>query len=66
MEALILEELRYNGKSGMAKIKERLSDVYPDDIQKTVYRMAGKGLLGKDGADKNRVYFPVQKKANEK
>lgn len=66
LEALILEDLRYNGKSKMDAIKKRLSEVYPDDIQKTVYRMARKDLLGKEGADKNRVYSIVQKKANEK
>jgi ATP-dependent DNA helicase RecG len=66
LEALILEDLRYNGKSKMDAIKKRLSEVYPDDIQKTVYKMARKDLLGKEGADKNRVYSIVQKKANEK
>lgn len=66
LEALILEDIRYNGKSSMSAIKERLSEVYPEDIQKTVYRMARKGLLEKEGADKNRVYVVVQKKANEK
>jgi len=60
------EDLRYNGKSSMSAIKERLSEVYPEDIQKTVYRMARKDLLKKEGADKNRVYDTVQKKANEK
>jgi len=66
LEALIMEDLRYNGKSSMSAIKERLSEVYPEDIQKTVYRMARKGLLDKEGADKNRVYTIVQKKANKK
>ena len=50
----------------MSAIKERLREVYPEDIQKTVYRMARKGLLEKEGADKNRVYVIVQKKTNEK
>lgn len=66
LEALIIEDLRYNGKSGMSAIKERFKDVYPADIQKTVYRMAKKGILGKEGADKIRGYFIIQKKANEK
>lgn len=66
LEALILEDLRYNGKSKMDAIKKRLSEVYPDDIQKTVYRMARKALLDKEGADKNRVYSIGQKKVNEK
>lgn len=66
LEALILEDLKYNGKSGMAAIKERLSEVYPNDIQKLVYKMARKGIIEKEGADKNRVYFVGIKKANEK
>lgn len=66
LEALILEDLKYNGKSGMAAIKERLSEVYPNDIQKLVYKMAKKGIIEKEGADKNRVYFVGIKKANEK
>lgn len=66
LEALILEDLKYNGKSGMAAIKERLCEVYPNDIQKLVYKMARKGTIEKEGADKNRVYFVGIKKANEK
>src|SRR5690554_6479172 len=66
LEALILEDLKYNGKSGMAAIKERLSEVYPNDIQKLVYKLARKGIIEKEGADKNRVYFVGIKKANEK
>lgn len=66
LEALILEDLKYNGKSGMAAIKERLSEVYPNDIQKIVYKMAHKGIIEKEGPDKSRVYFVGIKKANEK
>lgn len=66
LEALILEDLKYNGKSGMVAIKERLNEVYPDDIQKIVYKMARKGIIEKEGADKKRVYFVSIKKANEK
>jgi ATP-dependent DNA helicase RecG len=66
LEALIIEDLKYNGKSGMTAIKERLSEVYPNDIQKLVYKMAKKGIIEKEGADKNRVYFVGIKKANEK
>jgi ATP-dependent DNA helicase RecG len=66
LEALIIEDLKYNGKSKMVDIQKRLKEVYPNDIQKTVYRMTKKGVLEKEGADKNRVYFIIQKKANEK
>lgn len=50
----------------MKAIQQRLSEVLPNDIQKTIYKMANDGELEKDGADKNRVYFINLKKANEK
>lgn len=33
----------------MTEIQNRLKEVYPNDIQKTVYRMSKKGVLGKEG-----------------
>jgi ATP-dependent DNA helicase RecG len=65
LEALILEDLKYNGKSKMADIQNRLKEVYPDDIQKTVYKMVEKGNLNTIGANRNRMY-EIQKKINEK
>ena len=66
LEALIFEDLKHNGISKMTAIKERLKEVYPDDIQKAVYRMKRHGILTKSGADKNSTYSIAQKKANEK
>lgn len=56
LEALIIEDLRFNGKSGMAEIKSRISEVPEDDIQKAVYRLVDKEELFTDGAKKNRKY----------
>jgi ATP-dependent DNA helicase RecG len=65
LEALIMEDLKYNGKSKMAEIQKRLKEVYPDDIQKSVYKMVEKGSLHIVGAYKNRMY-EIQKKVNLK
>ena len=56
LEALIIEDLKYNGKSKIAGIKSRISDVDARDIQQMVYKMTDKGLLEKFGAKKNRTY----------
>lgn len=66
LKALILEDLRYNGKSKMKEIQNRLNEVPANDIAKTVYKMANSGEIYKEGADKTKVYFVTQKKANEK
>lgn len=59
LEALIIEDLKYNGKSKMRDIKKRLDEIDAKDIQKTVYKLANEGKIGKEGADKNRAYFNV-------
>lgn len=56
LKALILEDLKYNGFSKMTKIQERLSEALPEDIKKTVYRMAEAGELHTQGAKRNRTY----------
>ena len=66
LEALIIEYLKYNGESGMSAIQNGLEEISAKDIQKAVYRMAKQGEINKAGADKNRVYSAVQKKANRK
>jgi ATP-dependent DNA helicase RecG len=66
LKALILEDLRYNGKSKMKDIQKRLHEVPASDIAKAVYKMANAAEIGKEGADKTKVYFAFQKKANEK
>lgn len=66
LEALIIEDLKYNGKSKMKEIQYRLKEISGTEIAKYIYKMAKDGKIEKDGSDKTRVYFVVQKKANEK
>lgn len=63
LRALILEDLKYNGKSSMKAIQQRLSEVLPQDIQKTVYKMVAEGYIEKEGPDKKRLYFINHKKS---
>jgi ATP-dependent DNA helicase RecG len=56
LDALIIEDLKHNGESKMADIQSRLSEVYPNDIQKAVYRLVKIGDLETEGANKNRTY----------
>jgi ATP-dependent DNA helicase RecG len=63
LRALILEDLKYNGKSTMKAIQQRLNEVLPEDIQKTVYKMVADGEIQAGGAKKNKVYS-VHKKNN--
>lgn len=65
LKALILEDLKYNGFSKMAQVQERLSEAPPEDVQKTVYKMAENGDIITRGAKRNRTYG-VQKKINRK
>lgn len=64
LEMLILEDIKHNGESKMSDIQRRLSEVYPKDIQKTVYRMVEKNEILPLGANRNRVYV-ISKKRNE-
>ena len=64
LEALIIEDLKYNGESRMTAVQERLKEVYPEDIKKVIYKMVKKGILGKSGANQNRSYRFL-KKTNE-
>ena len=61
LEALVREDLKYNGISKMAEIKKRLEGIPAADIQKTVYNMVDKGLLTIHGAKRNRTYQLVKK-----
>jgi len=49
----------------MYSIQNRLKEVYPEDIQKTVYKMVERGSLQTVGVNRNRMY-EIQKKINEK
>ncbi len=62
LKALILEDLKYNGRSSMNAIQERLKEVLPFDIQKTMYKMAKDGDVFIEGGTKNRVYYLNSKK----
>jgi ATP-dependent DNA helicase RecG len=66
LEALIIEDLKYNGISKMKEIQNRLKEIPEKDIAKIIYRMAKNNTIEKEGADKSMKYFLVQKKANEK
>ncbi|MCB9233852.1 MAG: putative DNA binding domain-containing protein [Bacteroidia bacterium] len=61
LDALILEDLRHNGSSKISEIQERIKEVYPNDIRKSVYKLTRNGDLGTTGANRNRRYF-VKKK----
>lgn len=63
LKALILEDLKYNGKSSMKQIQQRLSEVLPQDIQKTMYKMAREGEVLTEGVPKQRTYFVNSKKS---
>jgi len=66
LEALIIEDLKYNGMSKLSEIKNRLNEIPEDDVQKAVYRMVERGDLTPDGGKRNRTYNLVQKKITEK
>ena len=57
LEALILEDIKINGKSRMKEIQERLKEAYPKDIQKTVYKLVKSGDLITEGGNRNRMYL---------
>jgi ATP-dependent DNA helicase RecG len=63
LEALIMEDLKYNGRSKIADIQNRLSEAPKTDIQKTLYKMVDKNLLITQGAKRNRTY-DLSKKNN--
>jgi len=62
LEALIVEDLKYNGSSGLSDIQGRLNEVPTDDVKKAVYRMVENDLLSIAGAKRNRTYDLVKKK----
>lgn len=62
LEALIKEDLKYNGTSSMSNIKKRLKGVPGNEIQKSVYKLAANHEITASGAKKNRTYELVKKK----
>ena len=63
LENLIMEDLRYNGKSKMKEIQARLKEIASTEISKTVYKLSKNGNINKEGADKTTVYFIDSKKS---
>ena len=61
LEALLVEDLKYNGKSKMKDIQSRLKEIPKQRIQKTVYQMVDKQVFAVDGAKRNRKYSLFQK-----
>lgn len=61
LEALIVEDLKHNGASKLSVIQERLSEVYPEDVKRAVYKMTKNSILEKIGAKKSMVYFIPKK-----
>jgi len=62
LEALIIEDLKYNGKSKITDIHNRLLEIPENEIRKTVYGMVKKGDLTTDGGKRNRGYNLFKKK----
>ncbi|MEZ5001534.1 MAG: ATP-binding protein [Chitinophagales bacterium] len=62
LEALIKEDLKYNGTSSMSDIKKRMKGVTGSEIQKLVYKLVADKEIVTSGAKKNRKYELVKKK----
>lgn len=62
LEALIKEDLKYNGTSSMSDIKKRMKGVSESEIQKSVYKLVADKEIIPSGAKKNRTYKLVKKK----
>lgn len=62
LEALIIEDLKYNGRSQLSEIQKRIPEVLKEDIQKTVYRMVENNQIETEGAKRNRSYDLSKKK----
>lgn len=56
LEALIIEDLKYNGKSSMSDIQKRISEIPENEIRKTVCKMVKNAFLLPEGANRNRTY----------
>jgi ATP-dependent DNA helicase RecG len=66
LEALLTEDLKYNGKSKMKEIQNRLKEIPQQRIQKTVYQLVEKMIFAVDGAKRNRQYSIFQNEIKEK
>ncbi|MDL2244682.1 putative DNA binding domain-containing protein [Parabacteroides sp. OttesenSCG-928-J18] len=62
LEALIEEDLKYNGKSKIAEIQTRLKEVPEKDVQKAIYRMVKNNVIEGIGGKRHRIYLLAKKK----
>jgi ATP-dependent DNA helicase RecG len=56
LRALIIEDLKYNGKSKLSDIQNRMREVSKEEIRKIVYKMTDDGELHPYGGKRNRIY----------
>jgi ATP-dependent DNA helicase RecG len=61
LEALVIEDLKYNGKSKISEIQSRMNEIDAKDVKKTVYKMTKVGKLINEGGKRNRTYFLSKK-----
>ena len=62
LEALIKEDLKYNGISSMREIKKRMKGVPETEVQKSVYKLVADQEIIPEGAKRNRTYELAKKK----
>ena len=62
LQALIIEDLKYNGKSKLTDIQERLREIPEGDVRKALYRMVKQNDLVPEGGNRNRKYILSKKK----
>ncbi|WP_299050188.1 ATP-binding protein [uncultured Polaribacter sp.] len=62
LEALIIEDLKYNGESKLSDIKSRIPEALEKDIQKAVYKLVKENRLNPLGGNRNRTYKLSKKK----
>ncbi len=62
LEALIMEDLKYNGTSTMNDIKKRLKEASENEVQKSVYKLVSNQEIAASRAKKNRTYQLAKKK----
>ncbi|MDT0616793.1 hypothetical protein, partial [Streptomyces lancefieldiae] len=62
VQALVLEDLKYNGKSKMSEIQNRLNEIQTNDLRKAVYKLVELSDLVTFGANRNRTYEISKKK----
>jgi ATP-dependent DNA helicase RecG len=62
LRALIIEDLKIHPKSKISEIHSRIDDLDIKYLRRIVYKMYEEGILKKEGAKRNMVYFLPNKK----